>query len=121
MRWYVSYILGCAFRLVPKTAFQYQPRSSNAHKAQANWERRSQHLLTELVKYQTYVETLRSAMALRLKKRGEKALERALVVVPDDNDPIPGKRKAALEDPSTPGGRGQQHRREVAEIDLDDA
>jgi hypothetical protein len=35
-------------------------------------------LLTELIKYKTYVDSLQSAMALRLKKQGEKALERAL-------------------------------------------
>jgi hypothetical protein len=34
--------------------------------------------MTELVKYKTYVDALQSALALRLKKQGEKALERAL-------------------------------------------
>lgn len=40
------------------------------------------------MKYDSYVDSLQSAMNLRLKKRGDKALERALVVaVPDDCDP----------------------------------
>ncbi|KAB5589161.1 Sec7-like domain containing protein [Ceratobasidium theobromae] len=65
----------------------YVPRSANALKASNNWERRSQYLLSEIVKYDSYVESLRSAMSLRLKRRGEKALERALgVSSPDDED-----------------------------------
>ena len=44
-----------------------------------NWEKRSQYLLTEIVKYDSYIDSLQAAMSLRLKKRGEKALERALV------------------------------------------
>ncbi|KAG8694315.1 hypothetical protein FRC08_008568 [Ceratobasidium sp. 394] len=57
---------------------QYLPRSANATKASNNWERRSQYLLSEIVKYDSYVDSLRSAMSQRLKRRGEKALERAL-------------------------------------------
>ncbi|KAG9099537.1 hypothetical protein FRC06_005181 [Ceratobasidium sp. 370] len=56
----------------------YLPRSANATKASNNWERRSQYLLSEIVKYDSYVDSLRSAMSQRLKRRGEKALERAL-------------------------------------------
>jgi PH and SEC7 domain-containing protein len=44
-----------------------------------NWEKRSQYLLTEIVKYESYIDSLQTAMSLRLKKRGEKALEKALV------------------------------------------
>ena len=62
---------------------QYQPRSSNAQKAQSNWEKKSQYLLTEIVKYESYIDSLQAAMSLRLKKRGEKALEKALAG-PDD-------------------------------------
>lgn len=51
---------------------QYQPRSSTAAKAQGNWEKKSQYLLTEIVKYDSYIDSLQSAMSLRLKKRGEK-------------------------------------------------
>ncbi len=47
-------------------------------KAMANWEARSKYLLAEVFKYETYVDCLRDAMSLRLKKRGEKVLERAL-------------------------------------------
>ena len=52
-----------------------------------NWEQKSQHLLSELVKYQSYVESLRDGMSLRLKRRGERALERALEV-PAEEDSI---------------------------------
>ena len=47
-------------------------------KAEANWGKRSQYLLAEIVKYESYIESLKSAMKLRLQKQGEKALERAL-------------------------------------------
>ncbi|KAF8750728.1 Pleckstrin homology domain [Rhizoctonia solani] len=49
----------------------YIPRSTNAVKASNNWERRSQYLLSEIVKYDSYVDSLRSAMSQRLKRRGE--------------------------------------------------
>ncbi|EGO25829.1 hypothetical protein SERLADRAFT_448749 [Serpula lacrymans var. lacrymans S7.9] len=72
----------------------YAPRTANASKAQTNWEKKSQYLLTEIVKYDSYIDSLQSAMALRLKKRGEKALERALVIVsPDDDHPNAAKGK----------------------------
>ncbi|KAG6876561.1 hypothetical protein C0992_012408 [Termitomyces sp. T32_za158] len=61
----------------PMTAL-YQPKTANAIKAQTNWEKKSQWLLTEIVKYESYIDSLQGAMSLRLKKRGEKALERAL-------------------------------------------
>ncbi|KAJ3896245.1 hypothetical protein GG344DRAFT_36990 [Lentinula edodes] len=50
----------------------YQPRTSNAVKAMSNWEKKSQYLLTEIVKYDSYIDSLQAAMSLRLKKRGEK-------------------------------------------------
>ncbi|KAG8213666.1 hypothetical protein J3R82DRAFT_10361 [Butyriboletus roseoflavus] len=56
----------------------YEPRSANGIKAQSNWEKKSQYLLTEIVKYDSYIDSLQSGMSLRLKRRGEKALERAL-------------------------------------------
>jgi len=68
----------------PMTAL-YQPRTATALKAQSNWEKKSQYLLTEIVKYESYIDSLQNAMNLRLKKRGEKALERALDgVLPSD-------------------------------------
>ncbi|KAH7335903.1 hypothetical protein B0J17DRAFT_719566 [Rhizoctonia solani] len=68
----------------------YIPRSANAIKASNNWERRSQYLLSEIVKYDSYVDSLRSAMSQRLKRRGEKALERALGVSGPDEDDLEG-------------------------------
>lgn len=59
-------------------------------KASNNWERRSQYLLSEIVKYDSYVDSLRSAMSQRLKRRGDKALERALVVSSPDDDELDG-------------------------------
>ncbi|KAJ7045497.1 hypothetical protein C8F04DRAFT_436332 [Mycena alexandri] len=104
----------------------YQPRSSNALKAQSNWEKKSQYLLTEIVKYDSYIDSLQAAMSLRLKKRGEKALERALNGNAGDDSPGgKGKWKGPEEEtieedeePLTPANKSfgsQLHRRETAD------
>ncbi|KAJ7178525.1 hypothetical protein C8R43DRAFT_973640 [Mycena crocata] len=103
----------------------YQPRSANAIKAQGNWEKKSQYLLTEIVKYDSYIDSLQAAMSLRLKKRGEKALERALNGHAGDDSPGRGKWKGPDEEtieeadePLTPANKtfgSQLHRRETAE------
>ncbi len=54
----------------------YSPRGANYAKALANWEKKSNHLLQELVKYQCYIESLKNAARLRAEKRGQKMLER---------------------------------------------
>ncbi|KAL0581317.1 hypothetical protein V5O48_000693 [Marasmius crinis-equi] len=100
----------------------YQPRSSNAVKAQSNWEKKSQYLLTEIVKYDSYIDSLQAAMSLRLKKRGEKALERALNGRDDSKDPS-GKWKspdeATINEKSVSSETHQtpslMHKRETAE------
>lgn len=85
---------------------QYPSRSSNAIKSQTNWEKRSQYLLTEIVKYDSYIDSLRAAMTLRLKKRGEKVLERALVVSSpdDDSENVASKWKGYPEKDTIPEG-----------------
>ncbi|TFK44669.1 hypothetical protein BDQ12DRAFT_29737 [Crucibulum laeve] len=113
----------------------YQPRTANAMKAQSNWEKKSQYLLTEIVKYDSYIDSLQSAMTLRLKKRGEKALEHALNgASPVDDLPAAarGKWRGPEEEtireeaePVTPGPGPQQfspqlHRRETAEDGTDE-
>lgn len=97
----------------------------------ANWERKSAYLLAENVKYDSYVESLKAAMSLRLKKRGDKALEKALVVAsPEEENGSPAKRWKGYpegatipegeEPPPTPGVADQrsnsQHRRESAGV-----
>ncbi|KAF9948513.1 hypothetical protein BGZ70_002194 [Mortierella alpina] len=42
----------------------FLPKSNNYVKAFNNWERRSRHLLKEMVKYQIYVESLEQSLAL---------------------------------------------------------
>ncbi|KAH9931131.1 uncharacterized protein BXZ73DRAFT_90208 [Epithele typhae] len=103
----------------------YQPRSANAQKATTNWEKKSQYLLTEIVKYDSYIDSLQAAMALRLKKRGEKALEKALR--PDDASIPKAKWKGQPEEDTIEEGEepppsagfklspvSMSHRREVA-------
>lgn len=96
-------------------------------KSQSNWEKKSQYLLTEIVKYDSYVDSLQAAMTLRLKKRGEKgvpttvpdwnhklteslALERALNGSESDGQPSKRKKSKGTEEtideetePLTPG------------------
>jgi len=117
----------------------YPSRSQSAAKALSNWEKRSQYLLAEHVKYESYVDSLQAAMTLRLKKRGEKALEHALRSdaaaaaaaaqgsskaknVGRSNTKINSKR----EDPSpvtvrSPLALSVHHRRELAQADADEA
>lgn len=57
---------------------QYSSRSSNYAKAVANWERKSQHLLSEIVKWSTYIEALTSGVRLRSIQRGKKEVEAML-------------------------------------------
>ncbi|KAI0645547.1 hypothetical protein C8Q79DRAFT_1010490 [Trametes meyenii] len=113
----------------------YQPRSSNAQKASSNWEKKSQYLLTEIVKYESYIDSLQAAMSLRLKKRGEKALEKALVVsTPNADDTAAAKgrwkgqpKQETIEEgeepPPSAGLRPSPvhlHRRELAQARQDD-
>ena len=100
----------------------------------SNWERKSQYLLTEIVKYESYIDSLQAAMSLRLKKRGEKALEKALAAPGDTAGPKARWKGQPDEDtieesegppPSAglvPSPRRMSHRREVAQGngDMDD-
>ncbi|GAA6001536.1 hypothetical protein JCM10207_006712 [Rhodosporidiobolus poonsookiae] len=64
----------------------YSPRSGNASKAIANWERKSQHLLTDGVKWTTYIDALTSAIRLRSLQRGKKEVEAMLESADADED-----------------------------------
>ncbi|GAA5854331.1 hypothetical protein JCM8547_001783 [Rhodosporidiobolus lusitaniae] len=64
----------------------YSSRSSNGTKALANWERKSQHLLTESVKWTTYIDALASAIRLRSLQRGKKEVEAMLEQADDDEE-----------------------------------
>lgn len=56
----------------------FAPRSLNSSRAIANWERKSSYLLSENVKYQTYVEALNNAIKLRSSVRGEREVSAML-------------------------------------------
>ncbi|CAD6950836.1 unnamed protein product [Tilletia controversa] len=56
----------------------YSPRGTNYGKALANWERKSNHLVQELVKYECYVESLKHAMGLRAEKTDLKEVDKML-------------------------------------------
>lgn len=52
----------------------FSPRSPNAYKAMANWERKSAYLLRESVKFRTYVDCLQQAEARRAEIYAEREL-----------------------------------------------
>lgn len=45
----------------------FSPRHPNAAKAMANWERKSSYLLREIVKFRTYIDSLRNAISSKQK------------------------------------------------------
>lgn len=47
-------------------------------KATQNFTLRGSYLVKEIYRYEGYIDTLRSAIALRLKKQGERKLEKSL-------------------------------------------
>ena len=61
--------------LRPGLALAFSPRSVNATKAMGNWERKSQYLLREIVKFRTYVDVLEVAEQRRTEVKGERAQE----------------------------------------------
>ena len=79
---------------------QYSPGSKNLAKARENWLAKSRYMHTEIHKYETYLEALRDAIALRVKKQGENKLDRSLrrsvgslhIVKDDDEDGEEGRR-----------------------------
>lgn len=64
--------------LEPLIGQYYGARSSNGSKTRTNWSAKSHHLHSEIGKYEVYTASLRSAIALRVKKQGEKKLEHSL-------------------------------------------
>ncbi|CEJ56830.1 hypothetical protein PMG11_05547 [Penicillium brasilianum] len=53
--------------LRPAMNLAFSPRHPNSAKAMANWERKSSYLLREIVKFRTYIDSLRNAIS----KKGE--------------------------------------------------
>lgn len=69
------------------TEAQFSPRHPNAAKAMANWERKSQYLLREIVKFRTYIDTLTMAQTQKQKIYAEReAHEKELQG--DDNETV---------------------------------
>jgi protein-disulfide isomerase len=58
--------------IMTNTQYQFSPRHPNAQKAMANWERKSQYLLREIVKFRTYIDTLATAQAQKQKIYAER-------------------------------------------------
>ncbi|KAF2233718.1 hypothetical protein EV356DRAFT_533485 [Viridothelium virens] len=58
----------------------YSPRHPNSNKANANWERKSSYLLKEIVKFNTYIESLQRAHAKK-----EEVLPKTSQITSDDH------------------------------------
>jgi hypothetical protein len=62
-----AYVKSCEAELQSHNALRtpmlgaFSPRSANAAKAMQNWEKKSEYLLREIVRYRTYVESLKMA------------------------------------------------------------
>jgi hypothetical protein len=63
---------------------QFSPRHPNAARAMANWERKSQYLLREIVKFRTYIDTLTAAQVQKQKIYAEREALEALEDADDD-------------------------------------
>lgn len=57
---------------------QFSPRHPNAARAMANWERKSQYLLREIVKFRTYIDTLTAAQVQKQKIYAEREAQEQL-------------------------------------------
>ena len=69
----------------------FTPRSTNAVRAMANWERKSEYLLHEIVKFRTYLENLEKADCRRREIYEERAVARRAAMgdipgIGDDED-----------------------------------
>ncbi|KAF1920274.1 hypothetical protein BDU57DRAFT_544015 [Ampelomyces quisqualis] len=56
----------------------FSPRHPNAARAMANWERKSQYLLREIVKFRTYIDTLTAAQVQKQKIYAEREAQERL-------------------------------------------
>lgn len=65
---------------------QYTPRHTNYIRAMANWQRKSEHLLRENVKFQTYVDSLTAAQKARDKFYERKRLREAAAAPIDSTE-----------------------------------
>ncbi|KAG0145398.1 hypothetical protein CROQUDRAFT_93873 [Cronartium quercuum f. sp. fusiforme G11] len=56
----------------------YANRSPNLSKALVNWEKKSQYLLAEIIKYTTYIDALESGISAKNNKKGQKLVDSLL-------------------------------------------
>jgi len=81
----------------------FTPRSSNSAKAMANWERKSEYLLREIVKFRTYVDSLAAAETRKkeIYEERETARRAARGEEDDEETESEGKAKQKEKEPST--------------------
>ncbi|KAH9811953.1 Pleckstrin homology domain-containing protein [Melampsora americana] len=56
----------------------YPPRSMNFQKSTNNWEKKSQYLLAEIIKYTTYIDALESGIHQKNEKRSKRLVQSLL-------------------------------------------
>ncbi|KAK0649130.1 hypothetical protein B0T16DRAFT_409487 [Cercophora newfieldiana] len=69
----------------------FTPRGSNATKAMANWERKSEYLLREIVKFRTYVDSLAAADTRRAEIYDERETARRAARGDVEGDEVDGE------------------------------
>ncbi|TIC65009.1 hypothetical protein E3Q01_02370 [Wallemia mellicola] len=65
---------------------QYSTKSSNRDKATHNWNKKNKYLITEIKKYDRYIDNLNQAISMRKQKQHEKQLEKALAEPESDEE-----------------------------------
>ena len=68
---------------------QYSPRQANYHRAMTNWQRKSDYLLREIVKFQTYIDSLTVAQKARdafYARRSQHEMMKPVVVAESEGD-----------------------------------
>lgn len=91
--------------LRPAMNLAFSPRHPNCAKAMANWERKSSYLLREIVKFRTYIDSLRNAIGSKgkiLKEIGDYSKTGDDGVVNGDGDGEKGEDLGEKEELQTP-------------------
>lgn len=68
------------------THTQFSPRHPNHNKAMANWQRKSDYLLREIIKFRTYIDSLTAAGKAKEAFYAKKVEGRLSPVAKDDDD-----------------------------------
>lgn len=99
---------------------QYTPRHNNSAKAVANWQRKSDYLLREIVKFRTYMDSLEAAQRAKegvyARKRGVAAAAEAESGGTEAVDGVDGEAVEVEDGAGRDGGRDVGHEEEEDDV-----